>query len=67
MSAHEILKTSLHDSVAAAGQPAAVTKRLSAWIDALSEGSENTNEDLEETQKRLETVLDAIKASEEEL
>lgn len=65
MSAHETLKTTLADAVAAAGQPPAVTKRLSAWLDALSEGSTDLHEDWEDTEKRIEAVLDAIVAGEE--
>ncbi len=66
MSAHETLKTTLADAVTTAGQPPSVTKRLTAWLDDLSKGATDLTEDWEDTEKRLETVIDAIVAPEEE-
>lgn len=66
MSVHETLKAALADAVAAADQPPAVAKRLAAWLDALSDGETNLVVDREETQKRFESVLNALKVDEVE-
>ena len=66
MSVHETLKAALVDAVASADQPPAVAKRLAAWLDALSDGATDLVIDWEDTQKRLESVLNALQVDEVE-
>ena len=60
MTTHPILLESIRQAVKAAGQPEAVARRLEAWLNALSSGSEAPDADNASTRSRIEEVLNAI-------
>lgn len=61
-----VVRSSILEAVANAGQPASLSQRLISWLDEISDGKTHLG-NADDTPRRLELLLEVVKIGDQEV